>query len=79
MKKYIISERPNLSEPNVYISTIVKIEGDIAVDKVAKAVQTAYTSNESTMSKIVLEENGSAYYERLNESEGSGIPVLRCS
>lgn len=61
MKKYIISEQPNLFKPNAYISMIVKIKGNIAVDKATKAVQTAYNSNESTMSKIALEENGSAY------------------
>lgn len=68
MKKYITSERPNLFEPNAYISMVVKIEGNIAAEKLSEAVHAAYASNESTMSKVVLEENGNAYYEGLSES-----------
>lgn len=68
MKKYITSERPNIFEPNVYISMVVKIEGNIAAEKLSESVHTAYASNESTMSKVVLEENGNGYYEGLSES-----------
>lgn len=68
MKKYITSERSNLFEPNVYISMAVKIEGNITAEMAVKAVRTAYNANESTKSKIVLCENGSAYYEKQKES-----------
>ena len=68
MKKYITSERPHLFEPNIYISVAVKIEGNVTAEIAVEAVRTAYTANESTMSKIVLCGNGSAYYEKQKES-----------
>ena len=72
-KKYIISERPNLFEPNVYISMVVKIEGNISPEMVRNAVESAYSANETTMSKIILEENGNAYYKK---TETSGCKVI---
>lgn len=68
MKKYITSERSNLFEPNVYITMIVKIEGNITAEIAMEAVRTTYCANESTMSKIVLCEDGGAYYDKQNES-----------
>ncbi len=67
-KKYICSERPNLFEPNVYISMVVTLAGRIAPEELEQAVQTAYAHNEATMSRIVLEESGEAFYETLDES-----------
>lgn len=68
MKKYIRSERANLFEPNVYISMIVKLSGDLQSEEIEQAVQKAYEANEATMSKIVLEENGDVYYEKMGSS-----------
>lgn len=68
MKRYIRTERTNLFEPNVYISMLVKIEGNISTEDVYRAVEAAYAVNETTMSKIVLDENGAAYYEKLEDS-----------
>lgn len=68
MKKYIRAERANLFEPNVYISMIVKIEGVVTKEDIRKAVERAYKANEATMSKIVLEDNGNAYYETMERS-----------
>lgn len=68
MKKYIRSERANLFEPNVYISMIVKISGNIPKEEIQYAVESAYEANEATMSKIVLEDNGDAYYEKMQRS-----------
>lgn len=65
MKKYIRSERANLFEPNVYISMIVKLSGDLQSEEIGQAVYKAYEANEATMSKIVLEENGDAFYEKM--------------
>ncbi len=67
-KKYIRSERANLFEPNVYIGMIVKLEGNLQSKEVEQAVFKAYEANETTMSKIVLEENGDAYYETMESS-----------
>ena len=53
MKKYIRSERANLFEPNVYISMIVKLSGNLQSEEIEQAVYKAYEANETTMSKIV--------------------------
>ncbi len=68
MKKYIRSERENLFEPNVYIGMIVKLSGDLLSEEIEQAVYKAYEANEATMSKIVLEGNGDAYYEKMGNS-----------
>lgn len=68
MKKYIRSERSNLFEPNVYISMVVKLRGSAATEDVRHAVACAYAANEATMSKVVLEENGDAYYKKMEQS-----------
>lgn len=78
MKKYIRSERANLFEPNVYISMIVKLSGDIQSEEIEQAVYKAYEANEATMSKIVLEENGDAYYEKMGSS-GCKFIIDNCS
>ena len=65
MKKYIRSERANLFEPNVYISMVIKISGNVSKENIQYAVERAYEANEATMSKIVLEDNGDAYYEKM--------------
>lgn len=78
MKKYILSERVNLFEPNVYIQLLVQLKGPAAgsdADKLADAVKKAYMVNESTMSKIVLKENGDAYYEKIEKS-GCKVMIL---
>lgn len=68
MKKYIKTERPNLFEPNVYISMIVNIDGTVTKEEVFNAVNTAYLKNEATMSKVILKENGEALFEKMNKS-----------
>ena len=67
-KNYISSERPNLFEPNVYISMVVTFSGTVSQKELEQAVKTAYAHNEATMSKIVLEESGEAYYETMEQS-----------
>jgi len=73
VKKYITSERPNLFEPNVYISMVVKIEGNKSREDVRKAIEYAYAANEATLSKNVLEDSGEAYYEK---TEMSGCKIF---
>ncbi|MBD5544748.1 MAG: hypothetical protein HDR01_11060 [Lachnospiraceae bacterium] len=68
VKNQILSERVNLFEPNVYIQFLVQIEGNVSPEALKNAVEKAYTVNEATMSKIVLEENGEAYYEKMRRS-----------
>lgn len=68
MKNHILSERVNLFEPNVYIQFLVQIGGKVSPEALKNAVETAYTVNEATMSRIVLGENGEVYYERMRKS-----------
>lgn len=68
MKNYILTERPNLFEPNDYINFLVEIEGSPSADELMSAVKAAFAANEATMSKVVLESEGSAFYEKLSES-----------
>lgn len=68
MKKYIRTERANLFEPNVYISMVVKISGMVSKEAVREAVEKAYEANEATMSRIVMEDGGDAYYEKMESS-----------
>lgn len=68
MKHYIYSERADLFEPNIYIQFLVQISGDFSPDDLISAVKTAFKANEVTMSRIVLEKTGTAYYEKMNES-----------
>ncbi len=68
MKNEILTERPNLFEPNDYIVFCAELCGNFTADMLAEAVRAAFEANETTMSKIVLTDSGSAYYERISES-----------
>lgn len=68
MNKVILSERTHLFEPNVYINFLVQIEGVTSTDKLKNSIRTAFSANEATMSKIVLNKDGTAFYQKMNES-----------
>ena len=68
MKKYIESERVSLFEPNVYIEFMVQITGNPKIEDLTESINNAFKANEVTMSKVVLEEDGTAYYERMHKS-----------
>ena len=72
MEKQIIIERDKLFEPNVYIAMVVSFETVIPQHVIHNAVARAYMAHETTMSKIVMTEDGKVYYEKLNNS-GCGI------
>lgn len=71
----ILSERPNLFEPNDYITFYVRIAGCTGAEDLVSAVQTAYGANESTSSKIVLKADGTACYEKLPQS-GCKVEII---
>ncbi len=73
-RKYLASERTALFEPNAYISMLVTLEGDLEPERIGRAVNAAYAANESTMSRIMLEADGGAYYDRL-EASGCRVSV----
>jgi NRPS condensation-like uncharacterized protein len=47
---------------------VVRLSGSFSDEQLKTAMATVYANNESTLSKIVLEENGEAYYETMAES-----------
>lgn len=68
MNSYVLTERSNLFEPNVYIQVLVQMEGVTSLEAMEEAVKKAFAANESTMSRIVIKEDGTAYYDRMTES-----------
>lgn len=59
-----------LFDPNIYTAvtlTLKRKNEDLSVEKIKNAVEKAYTQNETTMSKIVLD-NGNAYFENMPET-----------
>jgi hypothetical protein len=58
----------DLFEPNIYIQFLVQITGNPTSDALVSAIKTAFTANEATMSRIVQNKNGDAFYEQMEES-----------
>lgn len=56
-----------LFEPSVYISLLASIEGDITVEEMKAAVEKAYTQNETTMSKVILE-GGNVFFQNISQT-----------
>lgn len=72
----IITERPNLFEPNDYITFYIEISGEVYPEDLSDAIKAAYRANESTTSKIVLKPDGAACYERIEHS-GCKVEILQ--
>lgn len=64
----ILTERPNLFEPNDYITFYIELGGKIHIADLVNAIKTAYQATEATMSKIVLKPDGTAYYDKISQS-----------
>lgn len=64
----LLLERTFLFDPNVYMSVVITIEGDISEEELCEAVKKAYTQNQTTMSRIVLDDQGKIYQEEMSES-----------
>ena len=62
-----------LFEPNVYMCSVTSLEGDITAEEIENAVKKAYTQNETTMSKVILEE-GNVYFQNIPQT---GCTVFR--
>lgn len=68
LKYYIKTERSELFEPNVLISYIAELTGDIVESELYEAIRKAWQANESCYLKVVINEDGSAGY----------LPVTEC-
>lgn len=58
-----------LFDPNIYIAAVMtlKRKKDVSAEEIKEAVEMAYTKNETTMSKLVLD-NGEIYFENILKS-----------
>lgn len=56
-----------LFDPSIYISMVAVIKGEVTTEEIKNAVEKAYTMNETTMSKIILE-NGNAYFQNMSQT-----------
>lgn len=68
VKNFIITERTNLFEPNDAIAMKFTILGQVEEHRTTVAFDTAVKANETLNSKIVLSENGDAWYEPVKET-----------
>ena len=58
-----------LFDPNIYIAAVMtlKRKKDVSVEEIKRAVEKAYTKNETTMSKLVLD-NGEIFFENMSKT-----------
>jgi Condensation domain. len=68
VKKLIITERTNLFEPNDAIAMKFTILGQVEANRIITAFNAAVKANETLCSKVVLSENGDAWYELVKET-----------
>lgn len=75
IQNQIYSERASLFEPNICIYFIFKINGACTAEDVKAAANRAFCANATTMSKIVLADDGTAYYEKM-EKTGCSVSIV---
>lgn len=56
-----------LFDPCVYMCAVITLKGDITEEEIEEAAKKAYTQNETTMSKVLLE-NGNAYFQNIPQT-----------
>ena len=71
MRHKIETERENLFDVNMVISMLVRIDGDVVFDQLENAFRSAVASYEILNSKVVIEENGDAFYVDCDKPESS--------
>ena len=64
----LLLERTFLFDPNIYMVVVMTLEGDVGTEELCEAVKKAYTQNSMTMSKAVLDENGTLTMEEMEET-----------
>ena len=69
----LLLERSFLYDPNIYMTVVVTIEGEVEEERICEAVKKAYTQCQTTMSRVVLDDWGRVYFEKMQET---GCKVL---
>ena len=72
----ILTERYHLFEPNSYIVFTAELSGDPDGSALLSAVRKAYAANEATTSRIVIRDDGRAFYEPMAQT-GCTVSVAR--
>lgn len=67
-KTELVLERTFLFDPNIYMTMVFSLEGDLSEERICDAVKKAYTQNSMTMSKAVLDEKGNLFMEEMEET-----------
>ncbi len=67
-KVELMLERTFLFDPNIYMTIVMTLKGDVQAEELCEAVKKAYTQNSTTMSKVVLDEKGALYMEEMEET-----------
>jgi hypothetical protein len=71
MRYKIETERENLFDVNMVIAMRVRLEGEVIFDKLEKAFYGAVAAYEILNSKVIIEDDGNAYYVDCNEPSSS--------
>lgn len=71
----LLTERPNLFEPNNQMAFYIEMT-KVETEKLKGAIEKAYLNNETTCSKIVLLDDGTAYFKKI---EGTCCSVQETS
>ena len=56
-----------LFDPNSYMYLVVSLSGELTIEELVSAVEKAYTQNETTMSRLVLEQ-GKVWFEKMEKT-----------
>ena len=78
MKERIEKERIHLFAPGDVLVTHVEIEGIIFEEKLRESVKNAVSKNELLNARVVIDKNGSAYYEtqKFDENPNDMVRIL---
>lgn len=78
MKERIEKERLHLFAPGDVLVTHVEIEGIIFEEKLRESVKNAVSKNELLNARVVIDKNGSAYYEtqKFDENPNAMVRIL---
>lgn len=64
----LMAERLFFLDPNVQMTVIVTLKGEVSTEEIVEAVKKTYTQNQTTMSKFVLDKKGDLYLEEMEET-----------
>lgn len=64
----LMAERLFFLDPNVQMTVIVTLKGEVTTEEIVEAVKKTYTQNQTTMSKFVMDKKGNLYLEEMEQT-----------